>query len=154
MLFKSLGNKRHNNYLMYSYYDATMFKYIIITGINSVPGVQWRDPDLHEVIEFLSNPNSVIKVLISLITSCSFQIPGGGGWWLVTGFINWSISRRMLVHTFSISAIWTTRWRLRRGSWAVYHPLFHFLTMIYQRFTGMLAEHLGTVIALDICNNY
>ena len=80
MLFKSLGNKRHNNYLMYSYYDATMFKYIIITGINSVPGVQWRDPDLHEVIEFLSNPNSVIKVLISLITSCSFQIPGGGGW--------------------------------------------------------------------------
>merc|ERR1719495_2189567 len=26
-----------------------------------VPGVQWRDPDLHEVIEFLQNPNSVIK---------------------------------------------------------------------------------------------
>lgn len=25
------------------------------------PGVQWRDPDLHEVIEFLNNPNSVIK---------------------------------------------------------------------------------------------
>ena len=24
-------------------------------------GVQWRDPDLHEVIEFLNNPNSVIK---------------------------------------------------------------------------------------------
>ena len=24
-------------------------------------GVQWRDPDLHEVIEFLHNPNSVIK---------------------------------------------------------------------------------------------
>merc|ERR1719412_1066618 len=26
-----------------------------------VPGVHWRDPDLHEVIEFLTNPNSVIK---------------------------------------------------------------------------------------------
>lgn len=26
-----------------------------------IPGVHWRDPDLHEVIEFLSNPNSVIK---------------------------------------------------------------------------------------------
>lgn len=26
-----------------------------------VPGVHWRDPDLHEVIEFLQNPNSVIK---------------------------------------------------------------------------------------------
>merc|ERR1719328_90292 len=26
-----------------------------------VPGVHWRDPDLHEVIEFLNNPNSVIK---------------------------------------------------------------------------------------------
>ena len=26
-----------------------------------MPGVQWRDPDLHEVIEFLQNPNSVIK---------------------------------------------------------------------------------------------
>ena len=24
-------------------------------------GVQWRDPDLHEVIDFLNNPNSVIK---------------------------------------------------------------------------------------------
>ena len=24
-------------------------------------GVQWRDPDLHEVIEFLHNQNSVIK---------------------------------------------------------------------------------------------
>ena len=23
--------------------------------------MQWRDPDLHEVIEFLNNPNSVIK---------------------------------------------------------------------------------------------
>ena len=23
--------------------------------------VQWRDPDLHEVIEFLQNPNAVIK---------------------------------------------------------------------------------------------
>merc|ERR1719433_2295900 len=26
-----------------------------------VAGVQWRDPDLHEVIEFLNNPNNVIK---------------------------------------------------------------------------------------------
>jgi len=26
-----------------------------------VPGVHWRDPDLHEVIEFLNNPNNVIK---------------------------------------------------------------------------------------------
>jgi hypothetical protein len=32
-----------------------------------MPGVQWRDPDLHEVIEFLSNPNSVIKVIIRLL---------------------------------------------------------------------------------------
>merc|ERR1712223_2256682 len=31
------------------------------TGANAMPGVQWRDPDLHEVIEFLQNPNSVIK---------------------------------------------------------------------------------------------
>jgi hypothetical protein len=31
-----------------------------------MPGVQWRDPDLHEVIEFLSNPNSVIKVIMRL----------------------------------------------------------------------------------------
>jgi hypothetical protein len=32
-----------------------------------MPGVQWRDPDLHEVIEFLSNPNSVIKVIMPLL---------------------------------------------------------------------------------------
>jgi len=32
-----------------------------IPGANAMPGVQWRDPDLHEVIEFLQNPNSVIK---------------------------------------------------------------------------------------------
>jgi hypothetical protein len=31
--------------------------------MSGMPGVQWRDPDLHEVIEFLSNPNSVIKVI-------------------------------------------------------------------------------------------
>ena len=31
-----------------------------------MPGVQWRDPDLHEVIEFLQNPNSVIKVIIAI----------------------------------------------------------------------------------------
>merc|ERR1719410_1561648 len=30
-------------------------------GMAGMPGVQWRDPDLHEVIEFLQNPNSVIK---------------------------------------------------------------------------------------------
>ena len=30
-------------------------------NILGVPGVHWRDPDLHEVIEFLQNPNSVIK---------------------------------------------------------------------------------------------
>jgi hypothetical protein len=24
-------------------------------------GVHWRDPDLHEVIEFLANPNCVVK---------------------------------------------------------------------------------------------
>lgn len=30
----------------------------LVTG---VPHVQWRDPNLHEVIEFLSNPNNVIK---------------------------------------------------------------------------------------------
>ena len=28
---------------------------------SGVPGVHWRDPDLHEVIEFLNNPNNVIK---------------------------------------------------------------------------------------------
>jgi hypothetical protein len=43
-----------------------IYPYILIvflfTGMSSMPGVQWRDPDLHEVIEFLSNPNSVIKV--------------------------------------------------------------------------------------------
>ncbi len=26
-----------------------------------IPGVHWRDPDLHEVIEFLGNPNVVVK---------------------------------------------------------------------------------------------
>jgi len=31
------------------------------SGPAGVPGVHWRDPDLHEVIEFLQNPNSVIK---------------------------------------------------------------------------------------------
>jgi len=30
-------------------------------GLNGVAGVQWRDPDLGEVIEFLSNSNPVIK---------------------------------------------------------------------------------------------
>merc|ERR1719245_1162567 len=30
-------------------------------GQGGVPGVHWRDPDLHEVIEFLNNPNNVIK---------------------------------------------------------------------------------------------
>ena len=35
---------------------------VVVAGMSSMPGVQWRDPDLHEVIEFLSNPNSVIKV--------------------------------------------------------------------------------------------
>merc|ERR1719433_2378757 len=30
-------------------------------GQGGVAGVQWRDPDLHEVIEFLNNPNNVIK---------------------------------------------------------------------------------------------
>ena len=29
--------------------------------ISGVAGVHWRDPDLHEVIEFLGNPNAVIK---------------------------------------------------------------------------------------------
>ena len=33
-------------------------KYLLFSG---VPGVHWRDPDLHEVIEFLNNPNNVIK---------------------------------------------------------------------------------------------
>jgi len=31
-----------------------------LAGLREAP-VQWRDPDLHEVIEFLQNPNSVIK---------------------------------------------------------------------------------------------
>ena len=26
-----------------------------------IAGVHWRDPDLHEVIEFLGNPNCVVK---------------------------------------------------------------------------------------------
>merc|ERR1719189_593158 len=30
-------------------------------GQGGVAGVHWRDPDLHEVIEFLNNPNNVIK---------------------------------------------------------------------------------------------
>jgi hypothetical protein len=32
-----------------------------LTFLSTFSGVQWRDPDLHEVIEFLANPNSVIK---------------------------------------------------------------------------------------------
>ena len=39
-----------------------MYIVVVVAGMSSMPGVQWRDPDLHEVIEFLSNPNSVIKV--------------------------------------------------------------------------------------------
>eukprot|EP00095_Tigriopus_kingsejongensis_P008550 maker-scaffold989_size72935-snap-gene-0.8 protein:Tk08550 transcript:maker-scaffold989_size72935-snap-gene-0.8-mRNA-1 annotation:"catenin delta-2" len=35
------------------------FAFIILD--RGMAGVQWRDPDLHEVIEFLNNPNSVIK---------------------------------------------------------------------------------------------
>ena len=31
-----------------------------MAGMRDAP-VQWRDPDLHEVIEFLQNPNAVIK---------------------------------------------------------------------------------------------
>ncbi len=38
-----------------------------------MPGVQWRDPDLHEVIEFLSNPNSVIKVIMLYLMICHHQ---------------------------------------------------------------------------------
>ena len=38
-------------------YSFNMYNYFI----QGVPGVHWRDPDLHEVIEFLQNPNSVIK---------------------------------------------------------------------------------------------
>ena len=42
--------------------------------MNSVPGVQWRDPDLHEVIEFLSNPNSVIKVRYLFIYIYTYKV--------------------------------------------------------------------------------
>ena len=35
--------------------------------MSGMPGVQWRDPDLHEVIEFLQNPNSVIKVTLVIL---------------------------------------------------------------------------------------
>ena len=38
--------------------DATFFPGM--AGMRDAP-VQWRDPDLHEVIEFLQNPNAVIK---------------------------------------------------------------------------------------------
>ena len=30
-------------------------------NLEGVAGVYWRDPDLHEVIEFLGNPNCVVK---------------------------------------------------------------------------------------------
>ena len=33
----------------------------LVSFFSGAPGVQWRDPDLSEVIEFLNNPNSVIK---------------------------------------------------------------------------------------------
>ena len=36
----------------------------IVVGMGGVPSVQYRDPDLGEVIEFLSNPCSVIQVSI------------------------------------------------------------------------------------------
>ena len=32
-----------------------------MAGMGRDAPVQWRDPDLHEVIEFLQNPNAVIK---------------------------------------------------------------------------------------------
>lgn len=31
----------------------------VICNVGS--GVRWRDPDLHEVIQFLGNPNPVVK---------------------------------------------------------------------------------------------
>ena len=34
---------------------------LILDVFTGVAGVHWRDPDLHEVIEFLNNPNNVIK---------------------------------------------------------------------------------------------
>ena len=37
------------------------FDYNFVFSVTGVPGVHWRDPDLHEVIEFLNNPNNVIK---------------------------------------------------------------------------------------------
>jgi len=33
-------------------------------------GVRWRDPDLHEVIQFLGNPNPVVKVNSLGIDDC------------------------------------------------------------------------------------
>ena len=43
----------------------------IVVGMGGVPSVQYRDPDLGEVIEFLSNPCSVIQVNILInVFSC------------------------------------------------------------------------------------
>ena len=35
--------------------------FLNFSGVAAMPGVQWRDPDLHEVIEFLQNPNAAIQ---------------------------------------------------------------------------------------------
>ena len=47
-----------------------------------MPGVQWRDPDLHEVIEFLQNPNSVIKANAAAYLQhlCYMDDPVKGGY--------------------------------------------------------------------------
>lgn len=37
--------------------------FLFVAPIQSrkISGVRWRDPDLHEVIAFLNNPNAVVK---------------------------------------------------------------------------------------------
>ena len=47
--------------MIYKIPNKTFFDNVFDSFFLGVPGVHWRDPDLHEVIEFLNNPNNVIK---------------------------------------------------------------------------------------------
>ena len=44
-----------------TYVHPCLNHYLNIFLVSGIAGVHWRDPDLHEVIEFLANPNCVVK---------------------------------------------------------------------------------------------
>ena len=55
---KKIILKNHVDFRLENISSLLIFSFFKLSG---VAGVHWRDPDLHEVIEFLNNPNNVIK---------------------------------------------------------------------------------------------